>query len=59
MDLIQNHRMAGVSLDEIGRGLERAVEAGRLDPVRLRENAALYGTQSAQTLIDRAIQAAS
>ncbi len=54
VDLIKNHRMAGVGLDEIGRGLERAVTTGRLDPVRLRENAEQYGTKTAQDMIERA-----
>lgn len=55
VDLLKNHRMAGVSLDELHQGLQDAVQAGRLDGQGLRANAARYGTKSVERLVDEAL----
>lgn len=53
VDLLENHRMAGVSLSELEEGLERALRAGRLDAYRLTAMAGEYGTQRTRDLVRR------
>jgi len=56
VDLIQNHEMVGVALDDLGDGLERAVAAGRLRAEELRRAADKYGTRRTQTVVRRAVE---
>jgi hypothetical protein len=56
VDLIENHAMAGVSLEEIEGHLGGAFTERRLDPGRLQEAAREYGTKRTQALVERAIR---
>ncbi len=58
IDLLKNHRKAGVPLGRIVPELTRAVATGRLSRTELREQAALYGTTSTQRIVESAIVAA-
>jgi hypothetical protein len=59
VDLMLNHRMAGVSLVELERRLAAALRAGRLDSEKLRANALEYGTRAVQEIVERSISARS
>ncbi len=59
VDLMKNHKKAGVSLSQIETRLRRAISEGRLKPSKLRRNARHYGTRPAQRAIDNAIRAAA
>lgn len=59
VDLMKNHKKAGVSLSQIETELRRALSEGRLKPSKLRGNARHYGTKPVQYAIDNAIMAAS
>lgn len=53
VDLLENHGLAGVSLQELEEGLRRSLRAGRLDGLRLQEMAERYGTRRTQEMIER------
>ncbi len=58
VDLLKNHRKAGVSLRQVETELSRAILEGRLNPSKLKRNAKCYGTKSTETVVERAIAAA-
>jgi len=58
VDLLENHEMAGVGLDELGAGLERAVASGRLRAKELLRAAGKYGTKRTQSVVRRALDRA-
>ncbi len=58
VDLIQNHEMAGISLDDLERGLVATLSEGRWDQDLLLKMAESYGTKATQALVKRAINAA-
>ena len=58
VDLIKNHRKAGISLRRIEEKLGRAIARRRFEPTRLRQIAKRYGTRSAETVVENAIVAA-
>ncbi len=53
VDLIENAGMAGISQEELERGLGQAVTEGRLGREALRQAAAKYGTRRTQVLVNR------
>jgi Txe/YoeB family toxin of toxin-antitoxin system len=55
VDLLEHHRMAGVSPSRLEAGLRAALREHRLDPETLRSRAREYATRKTQTLVDRAI----
>ncbi|MEQ8766516.1 MAG: DUF6088 family protein [Planctomycetota bacterium] len=57
VDLLENHRMAGVSREALEANLITALEAERLDAETLRSMALEYGTRSTQALVTRVILA--
>ncbi|MCK5690694.1 hypothetical protein KAI87_15545, partial [Myxococcota bacterium] len=57
VDLIQNHEMAGISLDDLERGLVATLSEGRWDQDLLLKMAESYGTKATQALVKRAINA--
>lgn len=59
VDLMKNHRKAGVSLGQVVAELSRAVVEGRLEPSKLRRSAKRYGTKSTETVVQKAIEAAA
>jgi hypothetical protein len=58
IDLLKNHRMAGISMREIELAMSRAIRGGRLRRSELRSNASLYGTKRAVQVVDHAIAGA-
>lgn len=58
VDLIENRGMAGVGLDELEKGLRRAVASGRLGAAELRRAAERYGTRRTESLVDRTLESA-
>lgn len=58
VDLLENHRMAGVSREMLEENLAAALRAERFDEEELRAMASEYGTKSTQALVARAIRAA-
>ncbi len=59
VDLVEHHRSAGLSRDELEAVLARALAAGRFRRDSLREAAREYGTRATQELIERAARAAA
>ncbi len=58
IDLIKNHRQAGVSVGRIEKAVSRAVAEGRLKPSELRRSAKRYGRKSTETVVETAISRA-
>ena len=58
VDLMKNHRKAGISLAQIETELCRAIAEGRFKPSKLRSNVKRYGTKSVETAVENAIAAA-
>ena len=58
VDLLKNHRQAGVSVGRIGNELARSVAEGRLSAGELRRNANRYGTKASARVVEHAIAAA-
>ncbi len=59
VDLMKNHKKAGISLGQIESGLRRAITEGRLEPSKLRQNAQRFGTKAAQQAVEHAIELAA
>jgi len=59
IDLLENHAMAGVSLDDLRKNLTRAIGGGRFDVKRLRAMSRRFGTKATQGVVDDCIQAAA
>jgi hypothetical protein len=59
IDLLENHAMVGVSLDDLRKNLTRALRDGRFDVKGLRTMARRFGTKSTQRIVDDCIQAAT
>jgi len=59
VDLLEHHRMAGVSPNRLEAGLVEALRERRFDPEVLRNRAREYTTRKTQALVDRAIAAAA
>jgi hypothetical protein len=53
VDLVENHDMAGVTLEELERRLKGALSEGRFDPEALRDAAEAYGTSRTRALVER------
>jgi len=58
IDLIVHQAMAGADAQALAQGLEREVQAMRLDAALLVEIAARYGSKATQALVARCVQAA-
>jgi len=58
VDLLENHKLAGVGLDDLGVGLERALATGRLRAADLLRAVKDYGTKRTQAVVKRAIEGA-
>ena len=56
VDLLENHRMAGVDLDAVARRLAQALAKKRFHRARLRDMASRYGTQRTRELVERALE---
>jgi len=59
VDLLENHRMAGVSREMLEENLGAALRAGRFAVQKLKAVASEYGTKSTQALVARAARAAA
>ncbi len=55
IDLIQHHKMAGVSLTELEERLAASLRQGRWEPQRLRDLADQYGSKATLALVERCI----
>ncbi len=55
VDLLQHHAMAGLSLDDLRRGLVATLREGRWDERRLRDLAESHGTRATQALVEQCL----
>jgi len=54
VDLLQNYREAGVTLEELGEGLRRALASSRFDASELKRLAKRFGTRRTQGIVEEA-----
>ena len=58
VDLLQNHQEAGVTLEELAEGLQRAMASGRFDARALMRQTKRFGTRKTQDVVQEAVQSA-
>ncbi len=58
VDLLQNHQEAGVTLEQLAEGLQRAIASGRFDARVLMRQTKRFGTRRTQDIVQEAVQSA-